>query len=130
LLRSIFINHVKLEKGDLPPVLDIEKLPTIQSVENLRKGLKNWISIVEKRYGVKPIIYTGDHFYMSYLKVDSFFRNYPRLWIANYNNVKSPVSNCNFWQFTDKVKISGINELVDMNVFDGNSVEMNSLKLK
>ena len=125
-----FISGVTLEKGDLPPVLDIEKLPTIQSRDNLRKGLKNWIAIVEKHYGVKPIIYTGDNFYMENLWIDSYFRNYPRLWIANYNNVKSPYSNWHFWQYSDRIKISGINELVDMNVFAGDSLIFNSLKIK
>jgi len=125
-----FIKRVELEKGDFPPVLDIEKLSQIQNLTNLRKGLKNWISIVEKHYGTKPIIYTGDSFFRSYLKPDSYFRNYPRLWIANYNNVRSPKSNWDFWQYSDRVKISGINELVDVNVFKGDSLELNKLKLR
>jgi lysozyme len=37
---KIFIQTVELQKGDLPPVLDIEKLPKEQSLDSLRKGLK------------------------------------------------------------------------------------------
>jgi lysozyme len=125
-----FINTVTLKKGDFPPILDIEKLSKVQSLSKLRTGLKNWISIVEKHYGVKPIIYTGDSFYMNYLRVDPYFRNYPRLWIANYNRVSSPISNWLFWQFTDRVRIKGINEMVDMNVFHGDADKLNLLKLK
>ena len=125
-----FISVVDLESGDLPPVLDIEKLPGIQSKSNWRKGLKNWIYLVEKEYGMQPIIYTGDSFYKSYLSTDSYFKNYPHLWIANYSKVNSPNHNWDFWQYTDKVKIEGISELVDMNVFRGGTKAMNKLKKK
>jgi len=122
-----FISVVDLKVGDLPPVLDIERLPKIQSKANWRKGLKNWIHLVEQEYGVKPIIYTGESFYKSHLRVDSYFKNYPHLWIANYNKVNAPNHNWNFWQYTDKVKITGISELVDMNVFKGSIEDLNQL---
>ena len=124
-----FIKNVKLQKGDLPPVLDIEKTSSVQSLGQLRKGLKNWIKIIEKHYGVKPIIYTGDSFYLKNLKSDSYFRNCPRLWIANYNNVKRPRSNWHFWQFSDRARIAGIKGMVDMNVFGGDSLELNLLRI-
>ena len=127
---NLFIKNVKLEEGDFPPVLDIEKTSTIQSLTNLRKGLKNWINLIETHYKVKPIIYTGDIFFKDYLKTDPYFRDYPRLWIANYNNVNSPKSNWHFWQYSDRAKVSGINELVDVNVFYGDSLNLNSLKHK
>jgi len=125
-----FISKVKMEKGDLPPVLDIEKTSRVQSVANLRKGLKNWIAIVEKHYGVKPIVYTGDKFYDSYLKPDRYFREYPNLWIANYNRVSEPYSKWHFWQFSERTKISGINELVDFNVFNGSIEDLLKLTKK
>jgi lysozyme len=124
-----FMSYVELAEGDFPPVIDIEKLPTIQSKKNWRKGIKNWISIVEKKYGVKPIIYTGDSFYTHYLKPDSYFANYPNLWIANYNNIKAPNHKWDFWQYSDKVKVEGINELVDVNVFNGDSLALEKLKI-
>ena len=37
---ELFIKTVRLQKGDLPPVLDIEKLPKNQSMTNLKKGLR------------------------------------------------------------------------------------------
>lgn len=37
---KIFIQTVDLHKGDLPPVLDIEKLPKEQSLDSLKKGIK------------------------------------------------------------------------------------------
>ena len=65
---ELFIKTVKLEKGDLPPVLDIEKLPKNQSIANLKLGLKRWLKAVESHYGVKPIIYTGERYCDDFLK--------------------------------------------------------------
>ena len=125
-----FIETVVLKKGDLPPVLDVEKLPKFQSKSNWLKGIKNWLKLVEAHYGVKPIIYSGDSFYKDHLKPDPFFEKYTRLWIANYNNVKQPHSKWHFWQYGDRVKIEGINEAVDVNVFKNEQSKFNELLLK
>jgi GH25 family lysozyme M1 (1,4-beta-N-acetylmuramidase) len=53
-----FSSEVKLEEGDLPPVLDVEEIGRYGS-ENLRNGVLNWLALAEQHYGVKPIIYTG-----------------------------------------------------------------------
>ena len=124
-----YINRVKLKKGDLPPILDIEKRSTIQSVKALRKGIKNWLNIVEQHYGVKPILYSGDKFYKSYLKGHGFDKYI--LWIANYNRVEEPKTKFwSFWQFSDKGKTKGINEHVDFDVFNGSEQELNQLRIK
>mgnify|MGYP006080180701 CR=1 FL=1 len=115
-----FISKVKLEKGDLPPILDIEDVSDIQSITSLRKGISNWLYLVEKNYGIKPIIYTGDSFYKDNMKGKGF-NDYP-IWIANYNkHIKQPmVKDWIIWQFSDEGKATGIGEFVDLNVFDGN----------
>ena len=124
-----YIKCVKLKKGDLPPILDIEKTSRRQSLRSLRIGLKNWLNIIEKHYGVKPIIYTGDKFYRSYLKGHGFEEYI--LWIANYNRVKEPQTNIwSFWQFSEKGKIKGVNEYIDLNVFKGNNKELKQLLIK
>src|SRR5690606_29373626 len=80
---ALFISTVTLKKGDLPPVLDIEKIPAEQSIDSLKKGLKRWLTAVEKHYGVKPIIYSGQKYYEDFLR-DEFGKDY-KFWIANYN---------------------------------------------
>lgn len=125
-----FINTVTLKKGDLPPVLDVEKLPIVQSKQNWLKGLKNWISIIEKYYNAKPIIYTGDKFYRYHLKNDPFFNDYPRLWIANYNNVRNPSGDWAFWQYSDKVKMPGVSHRVDVNVYKYDLMTFNKLLIE
>lgn len=112
-----FIKTVKLQKGDLPPVLDIEKLPKDQSIDSLKVGLRRWLKKVEKHYNVKPIIYSGESYYSDFLEEE--FSEYT-FWIANYNffveNIKDEWT---FWQFTEKAKILGIKGTVDVNIYNG-----------
>ena len=120
-----FIKNVKLEKGDLPPVLDIEKLPKSQSIDSLKVGLRRWLKKVEKHYKVKPIIYSGESYYTDFLKEE--FSEYP-LWIANYNFWRNHLEDdWLFWQFTEKAQIAGIEGMVDINIFNG---DKNKLLLK
>jgi lysozyme len=120
-----FIQHVNLEQGDLPPVLDIEKLPNSQSIDSLKVGLRRWLKKVEKHYKVKPIIYSGESYYTDFLKRE--FKEYP-LWIANYNFWRNHLEkDWLFWQFTEKAQIAGIKGMVDLNVFNG---DKNKLQFK
>ena len=87
---DFFIRSVKLEPGDLPPVLDIEKVGDDE--EALRRGVKTWLRLIERHYRVKPILY------------------------ASY---KFKEGEWRFWQHTDGGKLPGIREQVDLNVFNG-----------
>lgn len=120
-----FILTVDLKPGDLPPILDIEKVSTVQNMEALRRGVRNWMERVERHYGVKPILYTGSSFYKSYL--DGHFEDY-HLWVANYRRVHNPIrEDWTFWQFTEKGTIAGIRGFVDMDVFNGTRSDMENL---
>lgn len=112
-----FIKTVKLKKGDFPPVLDIEKLPKNQSIDSLKIGLRRWLKKVDEHYKVKPIIYTGERYYEDFLKEE--FKGYT-FWIANYNFfVENIEDDWTFWQFTEKANLNGINERVDLNIYNG-----------
>ena len=124
---DFFINSVKLEPGDLPPVLDIEKKS--RDIKKLQQDLKIWLRKVEKHYGVKPIIYASYKFKTKYLN-DSVFDSYP-YWIAHYyvDSVKYQ-GEWKFWQHTDVGTLPGIDEKVDLNIFNGSSTDLKGLLLK
>jgi len=114
---ELFIKTVQLQKGDLPPVLDIEKLPKEQSIKNLKLGLRRWLKAIEAHYKVKPIIYTGEKYYDDFLKDE--FSDY-LFWIANYNFYREKIGeDWLFWQFTEKASIRGIKGNVDVNIYNG-----------
>lgn len=123
-----FIKHVRLSEGDLPPVLDIEELPKMQSMDSLVLGLKRWMDIVEKEYNVKPILYSGEHYYSKHLK--KWFPDHV-IWIANYNFFVEEIKpEWHFWQFTEKGVVNGIDGKVDVNVFNGNRTEIRKLLVR
>lgn len=114
---NLFIKTVKLQKGDLPPVLDIERLPKNQPLDSLKKGLKRWLNKVEAHYQVRPIIYTGERYYGDFLKEE--FAEY-LFWIANYNFYREKIEDdWLFWQFTEKASLPGIKHRVDVNIYNG-----------
>ncbi|TWP30965.1 glycoside hydrolase family 25 protein [Apibacter muscae] len=125
-----FIKAVHLEKGDLPPVLDIEELPKNQSIDLLKKGIMNWLRLVENEYKIKPIIYSNDAYFIHHIK-DLDLENYP-IWVANYNPIKYPLhTRWSFWQFSEKGIIPGITyNFVDLNVFNGDINKLNTLRVK
>ncbi|MBL0012824.1 MAG: glycoside hydrolase family 25 protein [Flavobacterium sp.] len=114
---NFFISNVTLEKGDLPPILDIESLPKNQSIDSLKVGLKRWLTIVDAKFRLKPIIYTNEKFYEDFLKDD--FSEF-QFWIANYNFFTETMQDdWLFWQFTEKASIAGIDGNVDVNLYNG-----------
>ena len=115
-----YISTVNLVSGDIIPVLDIEKLSRVQSMDKLRIGLKNWLTIVEEHYGVAPMIYTGCTFYKDNLMNYEEFDGYP-LWIAAYSEGRrtdTVVQMAEIHQFSEHVRVDGIPE----NWTDGNDV--------
>lgn len=122
---NLFIRQVHLETNDLPPVLDIETIGKLSEVD-LKRDVKIWLDIVEKHYGVKPIIYTGYKFKIRYLN-DSTFNQYP-FWIAHYNIPKLKYKGkWHFWQHTDRGTIDGIKGFVDCNIFNGTLKDLHEM---
>lgn len=124
---NMFIKNVKIGKGDLPPMVDIEEVP--KDKETFIEELKKFILRLEEHYGVKPILYSYPKFHIRHLR-DPFFRNY-EFWVAHYY-VKKPQSSrpWTIWQFTDKGIIPGIRHKVDINAIKGGEDRLRELQIK
>ncbi len=122
-----FINSVKLKKGDLAPVLDIEQ-NSLKSDDKIIREIGIWLDLVEKHYGKKPIIYTNPNFYKKFIKGN--YDDYP-LWIADYSreSLKGYKSTLWFWQHNKNGWVEGIRGTVDFNVFLGNKADLDDLCL-
>lgn len=122
-----FMDNVILEKGDLPPVLDIEVLDGVSS-EDLVIRVRTWLEIIEAEYQIRPIIYTNLKFYNKHLA--DHFQEYP-VWIARYNKYFEPLLvnevKWKFWQYGNRGRLDGIDGDVDLNVFKGSIDELNML---
>lgn len=123
---DFFIRSVELEPGDLPPVLDIETRS--DDMDKLRKDLLIWLHRIEAFYRVKPILYTSYKYKTRFLN-DSIFNTYP-YWIAHYYvdsvEYQGPWK---FWQHTDVGTLPGIQERVDLNVFNGTLEELQQMTI-
>lgn len=124
---GMYINTVKLEKGDLPPVVDVEETP--KDKRQFIQELKIFIAKIEEHYGVKPIIYSYNKYKRRYLS-DAYFNKYP-FWIAHYYVTSlDPDIEWLMWQCSDIGEIPGIKENVDINIFNGNIEQFKSILLK
>lgn len=120
-----YLRQVHLEEGDLPPVLDVEEIGDL-TPEELRKATLTWMHIVEERYGVHPILYTYYKFRRDYLNTKEFDK-YP-YWIAHYYVPKLSYKGAwKFWQHTDRGQLEGIQEKVDLNIYNGSMYDLKKL---
>jgi len=126
---KFFLETVKVEKGDLPLAVDVEELNGV-APDKMRQQLKDFLTYIRTKTGVKPIIYSGISFYQDYL--NGYFDNYT-LWIAHYQQDELNLSHktdWRFWQHSDKATISGINHVVDFDAFKGDSIAFKKLLIQ
>jgi len=124
---NLFTRTVPLQAGDLPPVLDVEA-PDFHDVATMRRNLATWLRLVERHYGVRPILYSNYGFYRRYLA--GHFDEYP-LWLAHYevDSPRLPAEKWIIWQHSDESYVPGIRGTVDFNVFQGSFEKLRSLRI-
>ena len=86
---SIFIQAVGADKGELPPVLDVEQVYVNGNPISMPTGdamvalMKQWLDPVESAFGRKPMIYASAFFLNQQGVNASWLNDYP-LWVAQY----------------------------------------------
>jgi lysozyme len=121
-----FIRTVKLQKGDLAPVVDVER--SGRSSGDLQRELLEFLKALESHYGIKPIIYASSKFRKRHLN-NPAFDSYP-FWVAHYYVVRPETDKeWSFWQFTDHANVKGIREYTDFNVFRGTENDFRKLTI-
>ena len=117
-----FIKNTKFQKGDLPPVLDVEpsdaQIKAAGGPEKMFQQIRIWLHMVQGRCGVPPILYINQMFINKYFSlVPDIKRDYD-VWIARYGEYKPDVRLA-FWQLCSDGRVKGITGDVDINVFNG-----------
>ena len=120
-----FIQNVPNDPSALPPVLDMEwnaESPTCKlrpPAATVRSEMQTWLSMVERHYGKRPIIYVTPDFYEENLV--GHFQKYPYFLrtVAGHPSQKYPGQKWVFWQYSGTGNIPGIKGNADMNVFVG-----------
>lgn len=133
-----FVNGVKLDKGDLPPILDLES-PCLwigmTPPQRLAYILK-WANALEKVYGVKPILYMSRSFTDRVLTGANIavLKQYP-LWLASYreavpSSIPDPWTSYIIWQYAEDAPIAGIASPADADVAPGSLATLKKYTLK
>lgn len=130
--------------GELPPVLDIEvpsdwkgvreeHLADWQAIvmEDRIQRVLQWLVAVEKRLGIRPLIYASPNFVRDILGNDPRLAPY-LLWLANYNvdapTVPAPWTVWTFWQHSEKGRIPEFADTnLDLNYFNGSLEQLKQL---
>lgn len=123
---AYFLRNTKFRTGDLPPVLDLEPLPSqVQAMGGavaMWRRVRNWLQIVEKQTGMRPILYISQMFVNRYLDAAPDIKHSYPVWIARYGEYKPDVKLW-VWQLAPDGRVAGIHGEVDINVFNGYSNE-------
>lgn len=119
---NYFVNHTLFRKGDFPPVLDVEptdaQVRKIGGDEELMKRIRTFMEVVERRTGMRPILYVNQGFINKHMKEATDIKQHYNVWIARYGEYKPDVKLV-YWQLCQDGKVDGINGQVDINVFNG-----------
>ena len=108
-IRSV----IKKKEQDLIPVLDIEGH---HSGRLYMERVDKLLELMEKEYGVKPMIYTSEKVYKLHFSSKKYAKYH--IFIANYRG--TPTVRYTLWQYTETGRLSGIAGNVDFSRFNRN----------
>lgn len=124
-----YIATVPLNSNSLPPVIDLEfqwNCPLV-TADQLQKEIQAMAMYLESYYGKRPILYTTPNYYKHYIV--GYLSKYP-IWFQDFKQKPSHTDPRPwlFWQYSQKGKISGIQGIVDFNLFRGTLTELQQLQ--
>ena len=116
-----FIKAVGDLEGRLIPAVDmeltVEEVYNPPEVDEVVRGLKAFLAVVEEKYKVKPLIYAQKDYWDKYLAAD--FSSYPR-WARNvfYPVFVDVGDDWTVWQYNDRGVLDGYSgeKFIDLNI--------------
>jgi lysozyme len=121
----VFIRSVgRLRDRDLRPTLDFEHPFSGMSSRLLRVWARTWLRVVEREFGVKPIVYTNHSSWQATGDARGFAKRGHPLWVAHWKvprqSILVPAGNWDgngwsVWQWTSEGRVAGIRGPVDRN---------------
>lgn len=133
-----FINALKAtgDMGDLPPAIDLESNDG-QPNQRVISRAKAWMDRVQSAVNKRPIIYSSQYFLQDHFSEPgggppAWVKDYP-LWVAQYPKRYTPGmqpglprgwTQWKFWQYSDKGRVDGVIDKVDLDLFNGSLEEL------
>ena len=117
-----FLANTRFSQGDLPPMLDVEpsdkQIDEMGGADVLFDYIRQWLDIVGKATGTRPLLYVNQRFANKYLPAAPDLKTGYHFWIARYGEYK-PDIHLDIWQLSADGRVTGITPEVDLNVFNG-----------
>ena len=123
-----FMSVVNIEEQDLIPMIDIEECKNWKG-QMFHDSLKLFLNLVEDSFGSKPILYTVNSFYNSYMRHK--YKDY-YLCVGRYSKHQPNLFDGHswiLWQYTEFGVIPGIEKNVDIDFINPN-YNLTNLKIK
>lgn len=119
---AFFLKTARPQKGDLPPMLDVEltdaQIKSMGGIDVLFEEILVWLKLVEQHCHTVPILYISQSYVNKYIPLaPDELKKYP-VWIARYGEYK-PYVHLQYWQLSPDGKVKGIHGDVDINVYNG-----------
>lgn len=119
---AFFLKKARPQKGDLPPMLDVEltdgQIKSMGGVKVLFEEILVWLRTVERHCHTVPVLYISQEYVNKYIPLaPDELKKYP-IWIARYGEYK-PYVHLQYWQLSPDGKVKGIHGDVDINVYNG-----------
>lgn len=125
---DLFVKTVKDFKGLLPPVVCLE---TYQApLKEIEKNTHAFLTLIEKKSGMRPIIYTSDSYWKTNYPQADWGCDY-RLWIDKPGTTWPPQlwpwAGWTIWQYAHQARLPGIPLNAGINWFNGTREELQGL---
>ena len=119
-----FIEVVPVDPAALPPAVDVEFAGNCRnwtSIEAIRAELATFLAAIEQAFGRRPIVYFTRESYERVL--EGHFTGSPTWARSLFGRPRARFGTWTFWQYAHNGRLSGIEGLVDLNVFRGSADE-------
>ncbi len=128
---DLFVEVVKNFKGMLPPVVCLETHKA--SLEETEKNIRAFLALLEQKIGMKPMLYTSDNYWKSYLPEAVWGCDYP-LWLDKPGTIWPPQlfpwAGWTLWQYSYKTDLPGVPVNAGLNWFNGSYEELEAMVVK
>lgn len=125
---ELFLSTVGNFKGLLPPVVCLETHRT--DLSEMEQNVKAFLEFLTEALGVKPVIYTTESYWRTYLPDADWGCEY-RLWLDKPGSIWPsqlwPWAGWTFWQYSYQARLPGIATNLGFNWFNGSIAELKQM---
>jgi len=110
-----FLKQISSYPLRLSPMVDVE-VTKDQNPQEIKTRLQTFLNKIHTATGCQPVIYSYSSFWQH--NIGAEFNQYV-FWLADYAKIINPpqgVNNLTIWQYSDKGRVKGISEPVDLDV--------------